>query len=48
MKRHRQQYCFLTAVLLILAFPALADDDESIATGIGDDYFGAGAMVELR
>lgn len=48
MQRYRQASGFATAALLILAFPVLADDDESVATNIGDDYFGAGATVELR
>ena len=48
MQRYRQVSGFATVALLILAFPVLADDDESIASNLGDDYFGAGAMVELR
>ena len=48
MRRDWLHHRLLTAALLVLACPVLADDAESIATGIGDDYFSAGAMVELR
>ena len=36
------------AALLLLAATATARDEEAVSAGLGDDYFGAGGMVELR
>jgi hypothetical protein len=38
----------VAAALLALAMPAVGQDSQSVTTALGDDYFGAGAAVELR